>query len=167
LLRRAKFDRMDAVKKTKMLKKLTIALLLIIGVQLSPIGLTAPAVFAVSHTSVPSPGPGGDIDSGGFMFNLSGITHEAIEGGTRQGWIRRGVNFFFERAIGFMAAVIGTLSVLMVSIGGFLMLSSAGNENQYNRGKSFVKYALIGLVITLSAYILVTLVQLLIRSIYA
>lgn len=111
--------------------------------------------------------PGENIDSGGFMYNLDSITHPGIETTVRQGWIRRGVNYFFENIIGFMAAVIGTLAILMISVGGFLMLSSAGNEQMYEQGKNYVKFALIGLAFTLSAYLLVTLVQLLIQSIYA
>ena len=101
------------------------------------------------------------------MFDLSAITHEGIEGSTRQSWIRRGINYFFERAIGFMAAIIGSLAVLMLSLGGFLMLSSGGDETNYEKGKNYAKFALIGLGVTLMAYVLVTLVQLLVTSIYA
>lgn len=128
-------------------------------------------LFSGSELQIPkaqaaNPLPAENIDSEAFRFDLSSVTHQNLEGSTRQNWIRRGVNYFFERIIGFMAAVIGTLSVLIASYGGFLMLSSAGNENSYENGKNYVKYALIGLVVTLSAYILVNLVQLLIRSIY-
>jgi len=111
------------------------------------------------------PVPGEDIDSGGFMFDLSSITNQGIEGTTRQGWIRQGISFFFERIVAFLAAIIGTLSVLMMVWGGFIILTSAGSE-RHETGKNYVKYALIGLLVTLSAYILVTLVQLLIASIY-
>jgi len=120
----------------------------------------------VSSAQSPTPAPGTSIDSGTFMFDLTPVTHEAIRTETRQGWVRRGINFFFERIITFLAAVIGGLSVLVLSIGGFLMLSSAGDETRYEKGKNFAKFSIIGLIVTLSAYILVTLVQLLIRSIY-
>lgn len=120
----------------------------------------APTVYAQDET------PGEDIDDPTFMFDLSSITHEAIKGSTRQSWIRGGINYFFERIIGFLATVIGSLAVLMLSVGGFLMLSSAGNETQYEKGKNYAKYALIGLGVTLMAYVLVSLVQLLIKSIY-
>jgi len=111
--------------------------------------------------------PGEGLDEAGFMFDLSVITHEDIAGSSRQKWIRGGINYIFERIIGVLAATIGGLSVLVMSYGGFLILSSAGNENQSQKGKSYIKYALIGLAFTLGAYILVTFVQLLIRSIYA
>ena len=139
-----------------MIKKMFLMIGLVLSLNM------APGAFAQS--AIPSPAT--TLDSGNFMFDLTPITHEAIRTETRQGWIRRGVNYFFERIISFMAAVIGGLSVLILSIGGFLMLSSAGDETRYEKGKNYAKFAIIGLIVTLSAYILVTLVQLLIRSIY-
>lgn len=143
-----------------MFKKLLIALVVVIGLQSLPpvVFMYAPATFAQ--------GPGETLDDSTFMFDLNVITHEGIEGSTRQSWIRGGINYFFERIIGFLAAIIGSLAVLMLSIGGFMMLSSGGDENMYNKGKGFAKYSLIGLTVTLLAYVLVTLVQLLISSIY-
>lgn len=151
------------MNKTKTIKKILFTVALVVA------GLTSVNSLSVSpvHASnQPVPPPAEDLDSGAFMFDLSSITHKSLEGSTRQSWIRRGINYFFERIVGFLAAVIGTLAVLMLTIGGFLMLSSAGNEQRYEQGKNYAKYALIGLGVTLSAYILVTLVQLLIRSIY-
>lgn len=129
--------------------------------------LSLPAQINVVRADAPAlPLPSENLDSPNAMFNLSTITHNSLEGSTRQSWIRKGVNYFFERIIGFMAAVIGSLAVLMMTLGGFLMLSSAGNEQRYEQGKNYAKYSLIGLTASLLAYVLVTLVQLLIRSIY-
>ncbi len=144
-----------------MLKKLFAFSLIILA-----FAIFSGGALKVSHAQAANPLPAEDIDSEAFRFDLSSVTHQGLEGSTRQSWIRRGINYLFERVIGLMAAVIGTASVLVASYGGFLMLSSAGNENSYENGKNYVKYALIGLVVTLSAYILVNLVQLLIRSIY-
>ncbi len=143
-----------------MFKKLF--LLLIIAFSVSILSSFDHDLVPVVHAQ---PVPGEDIDSGGFMFDLTAVTNQGIEGTTRQGWIRQGIGFFFERIVSFLAAIIGTLSVLMMVWGGFLMLSAGGSE-RHEQGKNYVKYALIGLVVTLSAYILVTLVQLLIASIY-
>ena len=145
-----------------MFKKVAIALVLVISL------LAMPTVFIAESPAVLAADPPseGNIDAPSFMFDLSSITHTAIKGTTRQSWIRLGINYFFERAIGVMAAVIGSLAVLMMSVGGFLMLSSGGDETQYEKGKNYAKYSLIGLGVTLLAYVLVTLVQLLIKSIY-
>jgi hypothetical protein len=149
-----------------MLKKILIALVLVISLQAMPATdfVLAPVVLAQEDPADPSPGE--DVDDPTFMFDLGTITHESIEGSTRQGWIRQGINYFFERIIGFLAAIIGSLAVLMLSVGGFLMLSSGGDETRYEKGKNYAKFALIGLAVTLLAYVLVSLVQLLIRSIY-
>lgn len=141
-----------------MIKKIFFLLLFVFTFQFFPcFSVNSPIVYAQD----------GSIDSASFMFDLSSITHDGIDGSTRQGWIRRGLNYFFEKIIGFMATIIGSLSVLVLSFGGFLMLSSAGNESMYERGKNYVIYALVGLAVTLSSYIMVVLVQLLIKSIYA
>jgi hypothetical protein len=144
------------------MRKILAGLAVAITLSLGLIFLTGEAVTPVLAQEPPV----GEIDSGSFMFDLNPIVHEGITGSTKQSWIRQGVNYFFERIIGFMAGTIGTLALLMISVGGFLVLSSAGNETQYQKGLSYVKYGAIGLAITLSAYILVTLVQLLITSIY-
>ena len=124
--------------------------------------------FTQNYKMAPSVAYGQDseISSSDFMFPLDTITHEDIQGTSRQNWIRKGINYFFERAIGIMAGVIGGLAVLVMSVGGFLILASAGNENMYQKGVSYVKYSLIGLAFTLGAYILVMAVQILINSIY-
>lgn len=149
-----------------MLKKILIALVLTVGLQATSVGVFTQLPHALAQEDPADPSPGEDVDDPTFMFDLSSITHESIEGSTRQGWIREGINYFFERIIGFLAAIIGSLAVLMLSVGGFLMLSSAGNETQYEKGKNYAKYALIGLGVTLLAYVMVSLVQLLIKSIY-
>ena len=110
---------------------------------------------------------GGSLEEGGFTFDLSSITHEDITGSSRQRWIRGGINYVFERVISVLAATIGGMSVLVMSYGGLLILSSAGNENMYQKGLNYIKYSLIGLAFALGAYIIVTAVQLLIKSIYA
>lgn len=99
-----------------------------------------------------------------FMFDLGKITHEDIE---EQNWIRKGVNYLFERAITIMAATVGSAAVLMMSIGGFLMLTSAGRQEEYDKGKALIFKAVIGLVFVFGAYILVTAIQLLVKGIFS
>ncbi len=111
------------------------------------------------------PVPTGDLSSPNFTFDVNAVTHKSITGGVKQGWIRQGVNYFLSRIVGFMAGVIGTLSVLVMTYGGFLILSSAGSD-QYQRGVDYIRYSAIGLAVTLGAYILVNAVQLLVKSIY-
>ena len=104
------------------------------------------------------------VESEYFMFDLGKITHKDIK---EQSWIRKGVNYLFERAITIMAATVGSVAVLAMSIGGFLMLTSAGRQEQYDKGKSLILKAVIGLVFVFGAYILVTAIQLLIKGIFS
>lgn len=108
-----------------------------------------------------------DIKSGYFMFNLDPITPPGMETREQKGWIERGINYLFERGITIMAATAASAAVLMMSVGGFMMLASAGRQDMYDKGKSYIFKAIIGLAFVLGAYILVTTVQLIIKSIYA
>ena len=46
----------------------------------------------------------------------------------------------------------------MLIIGGLMYLTSAGDEERMNKGKSIVVYSLIGITVALSALVLVTMV---------
>ena len=72
----------------------------------------------------------------------------------------------FNRIITILAATAGSVAVLMMSIGGFLILSSAGDQNRLDTGKSMILKSAVGLLFVFGAYILVTAVQLLIKGIY-
>lgn len=108
-----------------------------------------------------------DIKSEYFMFNLDPITPPGMETRETKGWIERGINYLFERGITIMAATAASAAVLMMSMGGFMMLASAGRQDMYDKGKSYIFKAIIGLAFVLGAYVLVTTVQLIIKSIYA
>ena len=135
-----------------MLKKLLLITLLL-ATLFGLAGFAQPKVLAQAE----------DVRSTEFMFDLGVITHEDIQ---EQHWIRRGINFLFERAITIMASVAGSAAVLVMVIGGFRMLASAGRQAEYDKGKSMILKAVKGLAFVLGAYILVTSIQLLIRSIY-
>lgn len=53
----------------------------------------------------------------------------------------------------------GILAVLFIIIGGFLMITSAGNENRIKQGKQTLIYAVAGLILTLLSFSIVALVQ--------
>jgi hypothetical protein len=66
---------------------------------------------------------------------------------------------FIIQIINFLTLSIGSLSLLLLIVGGVVLVSSAGNENQVTKGKDIIKWAIIGLVITLSSYYIVAFVQ--------
>lgn len=63
------------------------------------------------------------------------------------------------QAINLLVLTIGSVSFLAVVIGGFTYLVSHGNENLVNKAKEIITYAIIGLVIALSAYFIVAFFQ--------
>jgi hypothetical protein len=69
------------------------------------------------------------------------------------------VAVYIVRLVNYLALVIGSFAFLTIVIGGFFMLTSGGNEQQVNKGKDMVKYAIIGLLVALSAYFITAFVQ--------
>ncbi len=66
---------------------------------------------------------------------------------------------FIVQVINLITLTAASLSFLAIVIAGFMLMSSAGNENQRTRGLEILQKAIVGLVITLSAYFIVAFVQ--------
>jgi len=66
---------------------------------------------------------------------------------------------FILAILNYLTLIIGTLAVLLIIIGGFLFMASAGNENTIDKGKDIIKYAIIGLVITFFSYMIIIFIQ--------
>ena len=115
-----------------------------------------PAVYAQSS----------DVKDTEFTFDLTILQNTSMKSIEKQDWMMKGINFLFERGITIMAATVGTAAVLMMAVGGFMMMFAGVKEDMYTKGKSYIIKAGIGLVFVLGAYILVTTVQMLIKSIF-
>ena len=61
--------------------------------------------------------------------------------------------------INFITLVIGSIAMLLIILGGLLMIVSEGDENRLQRGKDILTSAIIGLVIAMASYLIVTFVQ--------
>ncbi len=57
--------------------------------------------------------------------------------------------------INFFLTFLGLLAVIMVIYGGFLYVSSAGNEENVNKAKKILLYAVIGIVVIIVSFALV------------
>ncbi len=62
------------------------------------------------------------------------------------------------RAINLMAMLIGTFAFVMLVIGGFMFVSSGGEESRIERAKSIMSQTIVGLVIGMLSYLIVTFV---------
>ncbi|MEK7195481.1 MAG: pilin [Patescibacteria group bacterium] len=56
-----------------------------------------------------------------------------------------------DKIADFLLAIGGPIAVIMVLVGGFQMMTAAGNPEQFSTGKKTLLYAAIGLVVILAA----------------
>lgn len=66
---------------------------------------------------------------------------------------------FILEVINFITLIIGSIAMILIILGGLLMIASEGDENRLQRGKGIVLAAIIGLVISMASYLIVTFVQ--------
>ncbi len=59
------------------------------------------------------------------------------------------------KILNFLLGIFGILSLIMMIIGAGLYLTSAGDEDRIDKGKDIFKYALIGVIIAMSAMVLI------------
>jgi hypothetical protein len=52
-------------------------------------------------------------------------------------------------------SVLGVISLIMLMIGSIMYLTSAGDDDRIKTGKAIFKYALLGIIIAMSALIVV------------
>lgn len=58
-------------------------------------------------------------------------------------------------ALNFLLSIVGIVAIIMLVVGGVMYLTSAGDEDRIDTGKSIVKYAMIGIAVALGALVLV------------
>jgi hypothetical protein len=63
------------------------------------------------------------------------------------------------KVINFAITIIGSIAIIILIIGGFMMMFSQGNQQKLDEAKDVIKYAFIGLSITFLSYIIVISVQ--------
>jgi hypothetical protein len=90
------------------------------------------------------------------------VTNYLTAEGQNKDVIKEGVPVvavYLVRLINYLSLVIGSFAFLAIVIGGFMMVTSAGQEQQVSKGKDMVKFAIIGLLVALSAYFITSFVQ--------
>jgi hypothetical protein len=71
----------------------------------------------------------------------------------------QGIIYFISRIVDSLTITVTSLAVVALIIGGYMFMSSAGDEQKRENGKDVIKYTFIGLVIVFSAYAIVALIQ--------
>lgn len=65
---------------------------------------------------------------------------------------------FVTKFYGFGLGIIGGVAVLFTIYGGYIILTSQGDPVQLNKGKSYILYAIIGLLLVVFGYVFVQVV---------
>jgi hypothetical protein len=61
--------------------------------------------------------------------------------------------------IEFVTKIIGSVAMILVIIGGFVLMVSQGNQQTLDKGKEIIKYAFFGLMITFASYTIGVFIQ--------
>jgi hypothetical protein len=69
-----------------------------------------------------------------------------------------GVVTIIGKIIKILLIISGAIAVLFVIIGGFMYMTSAGNEEQATKGRKAIVNALIGIIIIILSYIIVNVI---------
>lgn len=57
--------------------------------------------------------------------------------------------------LNFLLSVVGIIAVTMLVVGGFMYMTSAGDEDRAKTGKKIVQYSIVGIIIALAALVVV------------
>ncbi len=114
--------------------------------------LLAPMAHAQMEFHPPTLLPGDDTDIGGYGDVCIGLGTMIRTGDISLRQIPCFIKFFSQTLI----AIAGTLSVIFVMVGGYRY--TLAGESQHEEAKRTITYALIGLIVSLLAWILVDIV---------
>lgn len=85
----------------------------------------------------------------GNVLGWNGVDAGAAAGALTLSQIARNV-------LNFLLSIVGILGIIMLVIGGIMYLTAAGNEERIETGKEIVKYAIIGILVSLAALTIVS-----------
>jgi len=109
-----------------------------------------------SGASIDIERPGIQVEIGGFSDKdftpLSSLSKEGCKGGNciQVDWLGQYIGVIYRYGVG-LAAV---LAVIMIMVGGFLWLTSAGSPDRVGKAKEFITSALTGLLLALFSFII-------------
>lgn len=65
---------------------------------------------------------------------------------------------FVEKFYGYGLGLLGFVAVLFMIIGGYYIMTSAGNPEQLERGKSFIFYSIAGIILAVLGFVFIEIV---------
>ena len=132
----------------KYLPGLFVALFMAIAV------LAMPSLSLSVHAQTPT-GSGINCSSGNCVDKGLGDVRDAFPSGATT---EKDVPELIHKVINWALYLAGILAVIFIIYGGFLYITSAGNDAQAKTGRAALQNALIGLVIVVLSYMIVQIV---------
>ena len=77
---------------------------------------------------------------------------------TDLGCIPNDVPGFVAKFYGIGLGLIGGVAVLFIMYGGYIILSSQGNPQSLNKGKSYIIYAILGLLLAIFGFVFIQII---------
>ena len=125
-------------------------------------GPTTSAAPSGSASSPPSSTPSNSTPPTPGAATKFNVTKFLKAGGEdQQSYLNSGnpIASFIVKIVNFLVLTIGSVCFVALVIGGFVLLTSHGNENALTKGKDIIKNALIGLIVVLCSYFITAFVQ--------
>lgn len=72
---------------------------------------------------------------------------------------QKGLTAIFVKVVNLLTGIIGSISLIVFIIGALLTIVSEGKEDRLEKGKNAMFYAIIGLIVALMSFIIVSFVQ--------
>lgn len=91
---------------------------------------------------------------GADQVAVIGLEDASNQNGGQEDALINVVKWWVNRVLG----ILGLIALLILMYGGFLMVTSAGEEEQYKKGRTILKHAVIGLIIIGVAWFVVSIV---------
>lgn len=110
-----------------------------------------------NSTATPATGASGTLD----IIKLQGVGHFSLTplmpAGAALG--HSSIDGFINYIIVFLAKTIGIFSILGIMIGGLIMILTGASEENAKKGKTIMIASIVGLLVTLGAYLIISFVQ--------
>jgi hypothetical protein len=130
-----------------LLSKLTAG---IAGMSLVFVFALAPAVGATSHEPAPAANNVNSVCEGVGIAGGGTGCQDPTSGPT--------VNSVIKTVISFLSFIVGLVAVIMIIVGGFKYITSAGDAGRVTSAKNTILYAVVGLVVVVLAQVIVRFV---------
>ena len=97
-------------------------------------------------------------NNGGFQSGLGNIQNLFPQTGIGAATTLSGPGGLIYQIISILLFVAGSVAVIFVIVGGFQYVTSAGNEEQAEKGRQNVTNAIIGIIIIILSYVVVNVI---------